>query len=151
MHLRPIPLEYKAVVEWLLPKLLPWRKMTVAIDGLGHAGKSSLGRFLAWQSQMPVIETDFTLLKNAGQPAHDPNLLRRLIRHRHELGRPVLIEGVFVLRQLSAVGIDPDLLIEMRATRQETGTWEHEFAEYRRDYPRTETPDFVVTRPANDA
>jgi len=158
MKQRLVPTEYQPVVEWLLPQLLPRRKMTIAIDGVDHAGKSSLGRFLAWQSGIPVIETDFTLTKgpepaaNAGLPVpvHDGSLLLRLIERRHKLDRPVLVEGVFVLRQLDAIGMTPDLLIEMRATGV-NGSWRKEFAAYRQSYPRTNTPDFVVTRLADDA
>lgn len=151
MAVRPIPSEYQAVVAWLLPQLLPWRKMTIAVDGVDHAGKSSLARFLAWQVQMPVIETDFTLVKGNSQPAHDPHLLRKLVEHRHKLNRPVLVEGVFVLRQLEAIGVNPELLVEMRAVGRDGGTWEQEFAEYRKAYPRACAPDFVVTRPSDDA
>lgn len=145
-------------MAWLLPQLQPWRKTTIAIDGVDHAGKSSLGRFLAWQARMPLIETDFTLVKGEEQavyelvqPTHDAVLLRTLVEHRHRLNRPVLVEGVFVLKQLEAIGVDPDLLIEMRAIGRETGTWESEFAAYRKAYPRTQSPDFVVTRPRHDA
>jgi hypothetical protein len=139
-------IEYVAAAEWLLPKLQPWRKMTIAIDGVDHAGKSSLGRFLAWQAEMPVIETDFTLIHGSTPPAHDGDLLRALIDHRHRLDRPVLIEGIFVLRQLDAIGVNPELLIEMRATGPEVSSWEREFAAYRKDHPRAQAPDFVVTR-----
>jgi hypothetical protein len=158
MKPRPIPSEYTPVVEWLLPQLMPWRKMTIAIDGVDHGGKSSLGRFLAWQTGMPVIETDFTLIdgmkppSGAGPllPVHDAGLLRRLIEHRHGLGRPTLVEGIFVLRQLAAVGIDPDLLIEVQAPGV-NGGWPEEFALYRRSHPRATKPDFVVTRQSYDA
>lgn len=157
MKQRLVPTEYQPVVEWLLPQLLPWRKMTIAIDGVDHAGKSSLGRFLAWQCAMPLIETDFTLMKGPEPavpgipvPVHDGSLLRKLIERRHKLDRPVLVEGVFVLRQLAATGITPDLLIEMRAPGV-VGTWRKEFAAYRQAYPRTKAPDFLVTRGADDA
>ena len=150
-RMRPIPTEYESVVEWLLPQLHPWRKMTIAIDGVDHAGKSSLGRFLAWQAQMPIIETDFTLVPDQKRPTHNGHLLRTLIEHRHKLDRPVLVEGVFVLRQLDAIGIKPEILIEMRAIGRDAGSWEQDLAEYRKSYPRTGTPDFVVTRAAHEA
>lgn len=158
MKPRPIPSEYAPVVDWLLPQLKPWRKMTIAIDGVDHAGKSSLGRFLAWQTGMPVIETDFTLIGGVKPPSgtgpllpvHDPELLRRLIQHRHGLERPVLVEGIFVLRQLAAVGIDPDLLIAVQAAGV-SGGWPEEFALYRRFHPRAANPDFVMARQADDA
>lgn len=128
--------------------------MTIAIDGVDYAGKSSLARFLSWQSGMPVIETDFALVEGGTQcadtglilPKHDGDLLQRLIEHRHGLNRPVLVEGVFVLRQLDAIGIKPDLLIEMRSLGRKVGTWKREFTEYCKAYPRTGTPDFIVTR-----
>ena len=50
-----------------------------------------------------------------------------------------------------AVGVNTELLIEMRAVGRENGTWEQEFAEYRKAYPRACASDFVVTRPVNDA
>ena len=59
--------------------------MTIAVDGVDHAGKSSLARFLSWQLQMPVIETDFTLVRSSSPPTHDAGLLRKLVEDRHHL------------------------------------------------------------------
>lgn len=152
------PAEYQALLEWLRPQLIPWRKMIIAIDGVDHAGKSSLARFLAWQCEMPAIETDFTLTKGIKSswgscipaPVHDTSLLKTLIEHRHKLNRPVLVEGVFVLQQLEAINFEPDLLIEIQAIGVK-GTWEKKFAEYRLKHPRSASPDFVVIRGNFDA
>jgi hypothetical protein len=42
---------------------LPWRAMTIGVDGRNGAGKSSLARYISWQLGMPVLETDLWLMR----------------------------------------------------------------------------------------
>ena len=44
--------------------VLPWRKLTIAVDGITGSGKSCLSRYLAWQLDMPAIDTDMFRILN---------------------------------------------------------------------------------------
>jgi hypothetical protein len=148
-----ITAEYEAVASWLRNQVVPWRRMTIAIDGVDHAGKSSLSRFLAWQLGMPAIESDFALKPDSPSPAHNADLLGRLIRHRHELDRPALVEGVFVLRALHELQIDPEIVVGVRAKgRTGSHVWQSAFRRYRIEFPRAKLPDYMFKwSPKNDA
>jgi hypothetical protein len=144
MEPRLISPEYEAVASWLRSRVLPWRRMTIVVDGVDHSGKSSLARFLAWQLGMPAIEADVALKRGTGPPAHDTDLLGRLVNDRLGDNRPVIVEGVFILRSLHALGLAPDIVLGVRA-KGRTGslTWQRAFTKYRDEFPRSESPDYV--------
>ena len=145
MQTVPISTKYEDVVAWLRPKVLPWRKFTIAIDGVDNAGKSSLARFLAWQLGMPAIETDLVLNFDCTVPKPDGAMLLQLINSRHSRNRPVIVEGVFVLRSLDELEITPDVLIRVCANgRDGSITWEQEFSDYESKFPRSNQPDYEV-------
>lgn len=145
MKHRPIPPEYAKLADWLLPQMLPWRRLTLAIDGVDGSGKSSLARFLAWQLEMPAIETDFFLREDEATPVHETGALKSLVEKRHRANRPVIVEGVFILRQLSTIGVDPEILIRVQCPgRDGSFNWQHEFANYLAQYPRANAPDYTL-------
>lgn len=146
MKHRPIPPEYAKLADWLLPQMLPWRRLTVAIDGVDGSGKSSLARFLAWQLEMPSIETDFFLREGVSTPIHDASSLKTLVEQRHHANRPVIVEGVLVLRQLSNIGVDPEILVRVQgAGRHGSHSWQQEFARYLVQHPRAVEPDYTLS------
>lgn len=89
---------------------LPWRALTIAIDGRNGAGKTSLARYLAWQLGMPVLETDLWL-SSTSPVTHRIDALREVVRSRHRQDRPVIIEGIMMQRTLELLGVRPDYLI----------------------------------------
>lgn len=99
-----------ALLTHLRSFCLPWRAMTIAIDGRNGAGKTSLARYLAWQLGMPVLETDLWL-SSTSPVAHCIDELKRLIDARHRCDRPVIIEGVMMLRTLELLGVQPDYFV----------------------------------------
>ena len=134
----------------LLSKLqsyvVPWRKTTIAVDGLDGSGKSTLARFLAWQLGMPAIETDLCLIKESQGPTLDLRILRTLVESRYRCNRPVIVEGIFILRTLDELGIVPDFLIRVESPgRDGSFTWASQFEEYAEKYLRPSTPDFLFT------
>ena len=139
--------EHAATLATLRTFVQPWRKLTVAVDGRDHAGKSSLARYLSWQLQMPCIETDFCLRKDGEQPCWDTDLLKRLVEHRHELNRPVIVEGVFVLRNLRTLGIEPDYVVHVRNPNHSgSDIWQAAFTAYESEhYPRGSNTLSIVT------
>ena len=122
----------------------PWRKLTIAIDGVDNSGKSTLGRFLAWQLGMPVIETDLLLDREATDIKHDLSTLRRLLSALHDLNRPAIVEGVLVLRTLERVSVSPEYLVYVEAKgRGGSHTWQGEFAQYAQTYLPRERAQFT--------
>lgn len=151
MSVKAISPDHERIVEWLKPKILPWRKMTIAIDGVDGSGKSTLSRFLAWQLGMPVIETDLALVNGNETPSHDIALIERLIKARHNLNRPVIVEGVFVLSLLEPFGVIPEILIRIQAKGiSRSGSWPKKFKQYNETYPRSSAPDYDFNWVSND-
>ncbi|KAF0190697.1 MAG: hypothetical protein FD165_2485 [Gammaproteobacteria bacterium] len=91
--------------------LYPWRKRTIGIDGHDGVGKSGLARYIAWELDLPAIETDLLIVRNAKPPAYRYDDLARLIDARHALNRPVIVEGVFLLHTLCKINVACDFLI----------------------------------------
>lgn len=89
---------------------LPWRALTIAIDGRNGAGKTSLGRYLSWQLGMPMLETDLWIYRKL-PVRHRTAELRRLVQSQHRCQRPVIIEGIMMLRTLELLGVQPDYFV----------------------------------------
>lgn len=98
---------------------LPWRALTIAIDGRNGAGKTSVARYLAWQLAMPVLETDLWL-SSTSPVTHRVGELKKLIQSRHRQDRPVIIEGVMMLRTLELISVKPDYFVFVTNETRET-------------------------------
>lgn len=116
--LQPIP-GADGLLTHLRAFCLPWRALTIAIDGRNGAGKTSLARYLAWQLGMPVLETDLWL-SSTSPVIHRIDELGKLVQSRHERDRPVIIEGVVMLRTLEALGVQPDYFVFVTNEARET-------------------------------
>lgn len=149
MNPRHITPQYERAAAWFRPRVLPWRRLTIAIDGVDGAGKSSFARFLAWQLGMTVIEADLVLAPDCTVPRHDLQLLGRLLHDRLDDNRPVIVEGVFIQRALRQIGIVPDYVALVRAIGHRGSlTWQTAYKIYRREHPSMKTPDYkLVWRP----
>lgn len=142
-HITP---QYDKAAAWFRLKVLPWRKLTIVIDGFDNAGKSSFARFLAWQLGIPAIEADFAIIPDCKMLTHDLDLLLRLINKRLDNNRPVIIEGVFIQRALRQIGIEPDYVATVQAVgRRGSLTWQKEYRSYILDFPRMKSPDYKVS------
>lgn len=110
----------------------PWRAMIVGIDGRDGEGKSRLARFLAWRLEMPCLETDTFLQTRTGTYAVKTEDLRRAVRTRLDLKRPVIVEGVFLLRTLELIGESVDRLVYVnKEPANDTSGFEIDLANYR--------------------
>ena len=114
--------DHKKLITELKGEIYPWRKYLIAIDGITGSGKSGLARYLAWKLDMPTVETDMLRNKNAIQPSYRLAELGNLIQERHELGRPVIVEGIFILDTLNKLGIEPDYVIYVKNSEANTGS-----------------------------
>lgn len=96
---------------------------------------------------MPAIETDLALRIGKGSPSHQRGLVRALICFRHMKDRPVIVEGVFILQTLDAIGISPDLVIRVDLPGHAGSlVWQQKFARYGKVFIRSRSPDFLSTR-----
>ena len=137
---------HKDLVSRLNCVIYPWRKLTIAIDGLDGSGKSSLGRFLAWQLGMPLIETDLLLNQQSERINHDIATFSRLLAARHDRDRPAIVEGVFVVKTLAEAGVTADFLIYVEATgREGSHAWKADFEAYEAEYKSRQNATFVFT------
>jgi uridine kinase len=100
-----------SLIEEIRESLGSWHKYTIAIDGRDGSGKSRLARLLAFKLDMPMIETDLFLIPHQGEPAYRYDDLRRAIETRHQLDRPVIVEGILILHTLAHIGIPHDFLV----------------------------------------
>ncbi len=146
MGVREISDQHRELVSRLEPVIAPWRKLTIAIDGVDNSGKSTLGRFLAWQLGMPLLETDLLLNNKLDGIHHDVATFERLLSARHKLNRPAIVEGVLILRTLESVGVRSDFLIYVEANgREGSYTWQETLMAYDAKYRPREIANFTFS------
>lgn len=89
------------------------RPLLIGIDGLDGSGKSALASWLAWQIEMPALHLDVYMVRNSKPLSWRVDDLARAIDGAQFLPRkrPVIVEGVFLLRVLKAVNRAPDFLV----------------------------------------
>jgi hypothetical protein len=102
---------YVPVVAALEPVLYDLPPRLVGIDGRHGVGKTTLGRYLAWRFNVTLIESD--LFANAGSVMRGYHLdeINRIVQLRLDKPRPVLAEGVALLRLLEQLQRRADFLI----------------------------------------
>lgn len=136
--------EYRSLIPLIKKDLYPWRKYTIAVDGVDGSGKSTLSRFLAWQLGMPVIETDLYIAANGSEPKYHLEDLKKAVAARHNEGRPLIIEGIMVLNILEKINLTPDFLIYVdRDGHTGAITWEEMFGQYQKSYNSKEKASVV--------
>lgn len=70
-----------------------------------------MGRLLAWQLNMPVIETDLWMFRSLGPVRYRYREIRALLLRRYKLKRPIIVEGVKLLETLGKIQVECDFLI----------------------------------------
>ena len=103
------PPEFDRGVGALAPALTGLPPKIVAVDGRSGSGKSTFGRFLSWHFNSSLIELDL-FLKEGGL-RHRETDVKRLIQQRLGLRRPVIIEGLLVLKVLHDIGLSADYVV----------------------------------------
>jgi hypothetical protein len=94
----------------------------VGIDGKDSAGKSPLGRYLAYHLRCHLVPLDLFMAPGTFPPPLRYDDIARVIKFGEQAGRPLLVEGVMLLHALEKVGRKPDTLIYVRAVSN-TGIW----------------------------
>ena len=91
----------------LTPNRLP---LLIAVDGADDSGKSSLASWLAWQLGMPAVQLDLYL--TGLQPVRWlTDDLERVLAHRIDRKRPLIIDGVLALDALDQIGRKADFVV----------------------------------------
>jgi len=104
------PPEFDSTAQQLAPHLANLPGKLIAIDGRDGAGKTTLGRFLAWYFNVALVETDLFLQEGAVL-TYRTEQIERLVAQRLAIPRPVIVEGITILKTLQSLGRTPDLLV----------------------------------------
>ncbi len=138
------PREFDTAAMRLAPHLVNLPGKIVAIDGRCLAGKSTLGRFLAWYFNSTLIETDL-FLKESGGLTYDIAEIARIIDRRLAKPRPVFVEGIAILRLLQSIGHKPDLLVYVtNLTSPGSDCLDEVLSEYEAEFAPRSSADVVV-------
>lgn len=138
--------EYTPVVDALAPVLYNLPPRIVAIDGRPGSGKTPLGRFLAWWFNVSLIETDLFLFEREGLYRYRTEETARIIDFRMRVERPVIIEGVTVLRQLAVMNRSADFLIYVANASAPTlrSEYEVQFEDYEAEFKPRQRANFTL-------
>lgn len=136
---------YRLAVTALAPVLDGLPAVVIAIDGLPGAGKTTLGRYLAWTFNVSLIETDTFMRPSVGRPDYLDDALKHVIGRRIELERPVIIEGILIHETLRRLAVHPAFSIYVLSQDQEPGSsFATALTEYERSYRPVERADLVL-------
>jgi uridine kinase len=102
---------YLHLVDALTPVMRGLPGVIVTIDGRDGAGKTTLGRYLAWHFNVTLIETDLFLIPTRDYLIHLDDQINRIIERRITWPLPVIVEGVAILQLMKRIGRVPDFKI----------------------------------------
>jgi uridine kinase len=99
------------------------RPILIGIDGVDGSGKSSVASWPSWQLQMPAIPLDVYLLRDSNPISWRFDDLARAVDGAQHVPRerPVIVEGVLLLRVLRKIGRAPDFLVYVEKDQHEMG------------------------------
>jgi adenylate kinase family enzyme len=138
MNTKELP-QYNDVITALTPILYDLPGKLIAIDGRSGVGKTTLGRYLAWQFNISLVESDLFLIPNQGKLAYLNEALSHVITARLRNPRPVIVDGVAVRRLLAELSLKPDYIIYVSSSdASESRSLKNEIASYEATFnPRT--------------
>ena len=135
------PPEFFQVAQRLEPDLENRPGKLIAIDGRDGVGKTSLGRFLACYFSVSLVETDL-FLRRRPRLTYCKSHIQRIIDARLAKPRPVIVEGILVLKTLQSISRKPDILIYVTNT---SFSGSECFAKDFSDYETTFSPQSVAS------
>ncbi len=142
--------QYAEVVRLLAPVLCNLPPKIVAIDGWPGVGKTTLGRFLAWRFNVTLLETDLFMIPRQGKLVYHTEEITRIIdtrlRDRTDNGRPIIVEGVAVLRLLAGLQHEPDFMVYVTNTLVvDAGNLKREVTAYDKQFRPRERANLSIT------
>jgi uridine kinase len=139
-----LSIQDQLLIDQISQALGPWHKYLIAIDGRDGSGKSRLARFLAFKLDMPMIETDLFLIPHQGEPIYRYDELKNAIDTRHQLDRPVIVEGILILDLLDHIALKQDYLVYVSNPGYEGSySLSSRFHEYEAYFSPQEAVDFM--------
>jgi uridine kinase len=115
----------------------------IAIDGRAGAGKSTLGRFLAWYFNSTLLELDLFLTQEGLVHCYDE--VERIIKRRVDGNRPIFVEGVMILKILERIHRPHDYLIYVRNNKCPRGIgFNTELDEYEGNFRPKSNANYVL-------
>jgi len=136
---------YSRAVEALTPILRGLPGIIVTIDGRGGVGKTTLGRYLAWQFNVTLIETDLFMIPAEDYLIHLDDQINRIIERRITTPLPVIVEGVSVLQLMKRINRTPGFKIYVTHSRPSTSAiMARKLAVYESDFSPSASADLVL-------
>jgi ABC-type glutathione transport system ATPase component len=126
MNAKELP-QYKEAVTALTPVLYDLPGRLIAIDGESGVGKTTLGRYLAWQFNITLVESKHVITRRLDKP------------------RPVIVEAVAARRLLRDLAQKPDYVIYVTSgNAPESRSLKDELASYEIDFKPATSADMVI-------
>ena len=136
---------YPRAVQALTPVMRDLAGVIVTIDGHDGAGKTTLGRYLAWRFNVTLIETDLFLIPTRDYVIHLDDQINRIIERRLSLPRPVIVEGVAILQLMRRINRVSDFKIYVADSgRSASRPMQRMLAAYEREFKPVKTADLVL-------
>ncbi len=136
---------YNGVVSKLDPILSNLPAKLIAIDGKSGSGKTTLGRFLSWNYNVSLIETDFFRQLTNETLEYNESEIKRIIGSRLKKERPVIIESAIVQKLLNNINLKPDYIIYIVNESYERDDWlVSVISEYDKEFKPKETSNLVI-------
>ncbi|QIK39501.1 hypothetical protein [Pontivivens nitratireducens] len=139
--------EFAKVAKNLAPILYDLPPVVISIDGRPGVGKTTLGRFLAWNFNMTLVESDLFLNRHVGTLVYRLDHLKPIFEARLRK-RPILVEGAVSLRLLAQLGYISTYHI--RVTAEGAGgdsILDSEMEKYLNDYPTHDHANLIIDLP----
>mgnify|MGYP001950525488 CR=1 FL=1 len=111
---------HQALESDIRARLKPRTPLLIGIDGRDHVGKSSTARYLAWALGISCLETDlFTQItpKPEYPDTHQMIIsagLKPVITQCLARSRPIIVEGIVLLKKFELMGLALDYLVYVR-------------------------------------
>ena len=122
----PSYFELRALIQQKLGFPTERRPLLIGIDGADGSGKSSVASWLSWQLEMPAIHLDIYINRESKPLSwRIDDLARAIDGAQLAKQRPVIVEGVLLLRALEAIGCVPDVLTFVEKHKHEGCMQEH--------------------------
>ena len=144
MNAKELP-QYKDVITGLKPILDDLPGKLIAIDGRYGMAETILGRYLAWQFNISLVESDLFLIPDQRQLVYLNEALSHAITSRLQRPRPVIVDGVAVRRLLAELSFKPDYVIYVSSSdAPESNSLKNEMTSYEAAFDPRTTADLAI-------
>jgi thymidylate kinase len=137
---------YQQVVDALAPVMRGLPGIIVTIDGRDGAGKTTLGRYLAWHFNVTLIETDLFLIPTQDHLIYLDDQINRIIERRVTWPLPVIVEGVAMLQLMKRISRVPAFTLYLTNRQHPVSTSvKRRLASYEATFNPSANADLMVT------